>query len=552
MRDPHRPKDGLREVAETLVIVVVLVLLLKSFAAEAFVIPTGSMATTLWGYQKMVECPECGYRFPVNCSDEVERNQSRIAGCTCPNCRLDIDFASLNMEPARKTGDCVLVGKYLYDSGLVAPNRLDVVVFKYPERPQSDYVQMNYIKRLIGLPGETIGIHQGKLYVLKPGRGPSYEAEDSAVPPQERWHDVYTHPNRASDLLLRRDAAFDIVRKSPEKILAMRRIVYDNDHQAADLKNVLPPRWSGASAWAADGAHAFRHAGSLATGVDWLRYRNILRHGQAPELITDFLGYNTRKHGRGDHPDLPRNWVGDLLLECDVTIDQAQGALVLELSKGNDRFRASWDLASDGGTCRLTRVAGSKETQLASKRTSLNCRGTSRIRFGNVDDRLIVWVDGELPFGEGVRYAPAERPGPFANDLEPASIGLAGGAAARVDHLQLWRDSYYTIAPGPDPSNADYVAAEPPPGLDDRQRNRWFDAKRRLASAEAWSDPQSWEPLHQLPAKTLYVQPNHYLCLGDNSPESSDGRSWGLVPARLLLGRALLVYWPYRRAGPIH
>jgi signal peptidase I len=61
----------------------------------------------------------------------------------------------------------------------------------------------------------------------------------------------------------------------------------------------------------------------------------------------------------------------------------------------------------------------------------------------------------------------------------------------------------------------------------------------------------------------MYVQPSHYLCLGDNSPESSDGRYWGLVPQRLLLGRALMVYYPFNfdywplnnpenRVGPIH
>jgi signal peptidase I len=76
-----------------------------------------------------------------------------------------------------------------------------------------------------------------------------------------------------------------------------------------------------------------------------------------------------------------------------------------------------------------------------------------------------------------------------------------------------------------------------------------------------WSNPP-WQALNKLPARTLYVQPKHYLCLGDNSPHSSDGRSWGLVPERLLLGRALLVYYPFwapfwpfdapvNRVGPI-
>ena len=36
-----------------------------------------------------------------------------------------------------------------------------------------------------------------------------------------------------------------------------------------------------------------------------------------------------------------------------------------------------------------------------------------------------------------------------------------------------------------------------------------------------------------------------------NSPMSADSRDWGLVPARLMLGRALMVYWPYNRAGAI-
>ena len=90
---PHN--DGFREVVETIVFVVVLVLLLKSFAAEAFVIPTGSMAETLWGYQKVVTCPSCKYQFPVNASQQVDPTSPPtmfICGGTCPNCRQNIVF----------------------------------------------------------------------------------------------------------------------------------------------------------------------------------------------------------------------------------------------------------------------------------------------------------------------------------------------------------------------------------------------------------------------------------------------------------------------------
>jgi hypothetical protein len=91
-------KDAFRETVETIVFVVVLVLLLKAFMAEAFVIPTGSMATTLLGYHRVVECPECGFRFPLNLSDEKEQNRI-ITGCTCPNCRLHIDGTNSRQFP---------------------------------------------------------------------------------------------------------------------------------------------------------------------------------------------------------------------------------------------------------------------------------------------------------------------------------------------------------------------------------------------------------------------------------------------------------------------
>jgi signal peptidase I len=535
--------DGFREIIETVVFVVVLVLLLKSFVAEAFVIPTGSMATTLWGYQKIVECPKCGYSFPVNCSEEAEKGNA-VTGCICPNCRYEIDFARENIDPSCNTGDRVLVAKFFYDSQLVKPERLDVVVFKYPEHPQEGYVPMNYIKRLIGKPGETIGIYYGKLYVLEPGRLPERDVSD--IRKEDLWREQNVDSNNVEAMRLLREGKFRIVRKPPNALLAMRRIVYDNDHQASDLVGVLPPRWAGVDGgdrppWALDAPHGFAHTPRPGDETDWLRYRHILRQGPEPELITDFMGYNSKaidRRGFIDYPTLAPNWVGDLMLECEVTVDKPEGELVLELSKGIDRFRARWDLST--GTCTLLRVMNDRESTLESKPTTLKQKGTYRLRFANVDERLTVWVDGRLPFSDGVTYEPPDELGPRKNDLEPASIG-ARGAAVKVHQLKLWRDTYYTQAPNSSPNSADAP-----------EITRLLGDPDRLQSLHKFlSTPAEWKPLDDLPMRTIYVQPGHYLCLGDNSPESSDGRSWGLVPVRLLLGRALLVYYPFHRFGYI-
>jgi signal peptidase I len=94
-RAPHEPRDNLREIVETVVFVIVLVLILKTFVAEAFVIPTGSMGTTLLGYQRQVTCPKCGWVFPVNYSSEAdpqERRPTPIEKCRCENCEYEVEL----------------------------------------------------------------------------------------------------------------------------------------------------------------------------------------------------------------------------------------------------------------------------------------------------------------------------------------------------------------------------------------------------------------------------------------------------------------------------
>lgn len=580
-----------REVVETVVFVVILVLLLKAFAAEAFVIPTGSMAETLYGYQKLVTCPSCTVTFPVNCSNEVDppdgKSPQIVTGCTCPNCRQHIRLVSPARErrqpiPGKRTdpdgrpyveildpgwssGDRVLVGKFLYDPLPVLgrkPERLDVVVFKFPGEfdptyswdrevnplvggPQKNGVAMNYIKRLIGLPGETIAISGGDVYALPPEKSPKYK-EDPKVKAIDLWRKNFTHEQNTLEGDLKKaweDGQFEIVRKSPSILQSIMRPVYENDRPAADLQGREWQRWqteeSDKSWEQLEGGKVFRHGHSAETtaNLSWLRYHHRLRgQGGFNSLVTDFLGYNAYEylvwkedpgHWVGPGGDrIGQNWIGDLILECEVKIEKAEGELVLELVKSGERFQASWDLASPTGVCTLKRLAADgTEKERWSKPTRLR-RGSHRLRFANVDQELTVWVDNSVPFeDERVRYKVGDVRGPTSADLQPASIGVRN-AAVTVRKINLYRDTYFALGA----TEADVAIPQGDP--------KQFTA-------------QNWERLQALPTKMLYVQPGHYLCLGDNSMASSDGRSWGQVPERLLLGRALVVYYPFRRAGRI-
>src|SRR5262245_51875585 len=187
------PRDVTREVFETVVFVVVLVLMLKTFVAEAFVIPTGSMAETLYGYHKVATCPQCGYQFPVNCSGEVDPQDGNapvpIQGCICPNCQNEIHW-DRDGGPDYNSGDRVLVAKFLYDNDhLWRPKRHQVFVFKYPEAPQKGSTAMNYIKRCEGLETETIAIFNGNLYVTTSLKYPDHPMDK--VPLLDRWQKEY-------------------------------------------------------------------------------------------------------------------------------------------------------------------------------------------------------------------------------------------------------------------------------------------------------------------------------------------------------------------------
>ena len=45
----------------------------------------------------------------------------------------------------------------------------------------------------------------------------------------------------------------------------------------------------------------------------------------------------------------------------------------------------------------------------------------------------------------------------------------------------------------------------------------------------------------------INVPPNSFFVLGDNSASSQDSRYWGFVPAKNILGKAILIYWPPQR-----
>lgn len=116
MENKKDKKNIIREYVESIVIAIVMALIIKAFFIQAFKIPSGSMIPTL------------------------------------------------------KIGDHILVSKFIYGTKLPftdkviipfkKPVRGDIIVFKYPEDESKDF-----IKRVIGLPGDTLEVKEKKVYI---------------------------------------------------------------------------------------------------------------------------------------------------------------------------------------------------------------------------------------------------------------------------------------------------------------------------------------------------------------------------------------------------
>ena len=73
-------RGTLRALVEAFVSLFIAVLLFRTFAAEGYMISTGSMAPSLLGYHKRVICPTCGITFPFGTAYDTDDDPAAAGG----------------------------------------------------------------------------------------------------------------------------------------------------------------------------------------------------------------------------------------------------------------------------------------------------------------------------------------------------------------------------------------------------------------------------------------------------------------------------------------
>lgn len=337
--------------------------------------------------------------------------------------------------------DMIAVFKRHYD--LFEPDRFELVVFDRPQREAGSSMPAElrgdrFVKRLVGFPGDEILIRGGDLFVVSP------EGTATRERPAER----------PTALIL--DMLKEVSRLEPERLDAWRI------PEACELHGdelVLDGREQPAR----------------------LRYAELIRDDWVDQEGTLQLGGTA---------------VNDIALETTLVLSSAGTEVVLELREEGDTFSA---ILSGAGPARLTRQRGPQDAEeiarTGSEMIHLEAGREARIQFLNVDDRLILLIDGV----ELLRCAYSAQTEVAGMPSNEPSILIRGGSA-RLRQVRVSRDVYYT------------------------------EAGCRFGVRKPYRVPEG-----------------EYFLLGDNSVNSRDSRHFGSIPRSRFVGRPFLIFHPFGR-----
>ena len=544
---------AVRETVESVLIAILLALLFRFFEAEAYVIPTGSMAPNLQGQHVDVVCPKCGFDYRGGAT-APGKEKAVVKRAVCPICQYPMILKRIERRDHLPfSGDRVLVNKFAYD--FAPPERFDVIVFKYPNNGKQ-----NFIKRLIGLPWEGILIENGDIY--------------------------------AFNLQTETFADRKIARKSPRKLRAMLQTVDDTNHIPDELIDVKwPSRWAttenNGTVWTVSDDYKQFSLENATDQTSWLRYRHFRprrsewdrldmsdpelperfrENTAAGELISDYYAYNdvypmATRNGYVEQfpPFVGMHWVGDLAVEADLEILSENGQMELDLVEGGVHFRCLIDIASGDGSFS---VAGNEQltknvslaVDTSAFKAPITKSGKYKVLFANVDNKYFLFVDNkivaECEYDRSGEVLPQYNPNE-PGDAEPIGIGGSKGLKVQVSRLKVMRDIYYTSRnlshEGRQDIAYEYSIAHSNPST----------IHTILRTPSLWNSDNAIDMFRSRNRDEGYVfrmEENQYFPMGDNSPESKDARIWEgnhYVDGSYLLGEALFVYWPHAKTSPL-
>ncbi len=480
----------IKETIESLAIAFILAFVFRAFVVEAFVIPTGSMADGLRGAHYRITCANCSHNYNYGFSPDlwhlpeggIPSNSievvppKRVPKGTAPRCQLCGEEPDKRRKRRVSNGDRILVLKYLYQ--FIEPQTWDVVVFKNPTNPKQ-----NYIKRLIGCPGDEIKIIDGDIYI------------DGVI---------QTKPKHVQDLLWLKIYDSDFQPANNEKRV-------NNDDRKV-WRHPFEPNDRTQTFWEIDQkkrTYQFKGSNSL-SDFDEL-YFNQARMKMITKATIDYNGPN--------YDRLPV--ASDLKFSVGILPKSEQSLLGITLGKYQREYRCEFTLSGQYSIIDLQ----TNESLFEGMFNPLALGKVTPVSFAILDHQFIVTVGDNEMIHQGPNdfmdwgynpnlYSVYPNPNPAI-----ATLKLSGaGEEFQIQKIQLHRDIYYTKNSAMSTEEGRATHKQPfELGPDE------FFVLGDNSPASA--DSRFWHQMGKITGND-----NHYRM--------------GTVPRDYLIGKAFFVYWP--------
>jgi signal peptidase I len=398
----------LRRAVNQGILLLALWLLLETWCLEGFFIPLHisgpSMAPALCGRRRELICGDCGFSFAGD-TDRPPISPRAV----CPNCGFPLnDLAAQTDLP----GERILIDRATFN--FRPPRRWEVIAFRPPAEAETTAV-----KRVVGLPGETVKIHQGDVWVNGQIVRKSLEQQRALLIPvyDARFPTKSDRPPRWQGLL-----------PPSEWRLQGDRFVHPRLAVAGTAAQELPQTRADISADA-----ELHELDPRSPAIDWLVYRHWRRMAGADAVqvgpVDDVFPYNQNLPYREEnvHP------VADLFLTFRLVEVSGKGVFWIRAGDGRDVIQTGIDLQQKKLHVYLN------EQENAVQEIAAPLRAGQEIEVSLIDRQFLLAFDGQtvcrLPLESRVQPS-SGTPEPFAVGSENLEIVL--------DSAQIFRDVYYT------------------------------------------------------------------------------------------------------------
>ena len=337
-----------------------------------------SMAPLLCGQRNSQVCPRCEIAFNYGVSQHLKT-------LNCPNCGNQFLPASKLIQADRVE---VVPNQ--------SPRRWDIIAFEHDEKKK-------LVKRVIGLPGETVSISDGEIFV-----------------------------------------GDELIQKPDHIIQQTKRQVFDSEFSCPQVLSAL---FFDADFWDNEDV-VLIHPAAVGEEFDWISYRHRRKYSNRGK--SQSFEFPPIRDDDGFNQSLSRrlNVVTDLIVQIDLTLAANSEFRMMRAIAGKT-YQVTLTVDENSQDCKI--CLSFNDSELSFRRPCLRVSEMEipmTVLLSNIDRNIKLVVNGETIVEVDEPVANSDKETGQEKDQPFFKFGFSRKSSGRVNRCRIWRDIHYFVERG--------------------------------------------------------------------------------------------------------